>query len=258
MSRIVFARNLRKVIGKKGASSAALYSRPQFWISLAPLPLLCFALMAATATPRGIDRSLPETSARPVAPAMTAPSLSVAPPMPVAAKPVPEGVPTIPKLSPPASVQAKADASPETLSPQGQRAARYIAKNYLIAKEASQLIVVEAFRAGKAHRVDPLLLLAIIGIESRYNPLSESPAGALGLTQAIPKYHPEKIAAISRHQGHVLNIGDNIELGAKVFSEYLRKFDNNSVLALQQYNGSLNDSSRFYSSKVLALRAKMQ
>lgn len=237
MSRIVFASELRKVIGNKGAMPAPFYARPKFWV---PLVLLNCALVGSIAAPW---TSAPTAIAEPMrAPALAAP----------AAPDKAEIAAAAPKPKP------KAEPAREPLTPQGQRAAQYIAKNYHIAREAAQLIVQEAFKAGKAHRVDPLLLLAIIGIESRYNPLSESEAGALGLTQAMPESHPEKVAAIAKQQGHILNIGDNIELGAKVIGEYLRKFDNNSVLALQQYNGSLNDSSRFYSSKVLALRAKMQ
>lgn len=241
MSRIVFASELRKVIGNKGAMPAPFYAQPKFW---APLVLLNCALVGSIAAPWS---SAPATAAAPI----HAPTLkAMAAPAPAIAKAA--------IAAPPAAPKPKGEPAREPLTPQGQRAAQYIAKNYHIAREAAQLIVQEAFKAGKAHRVDPLLLLAIIGIESRYNPLSESEAGALGLTQAMPESHPEKVAAIAKQQGHILNIGDNIELGAKVIGEYLRKFDNNSVLALQQYNGSLNDSSRFYSSKVLALRAKMQ
>lgn len=244
MSRIVFASELRKVIGNKGAMPAPFYARPKFW---APLVLLNCALVGSIAAPWS---SSPVAIVAPT----HAPSLSaLAAPAPASANATIIAVPEAP-----AAPKPKAELAREPLTPQGQRAAQYIAKNYHIAREAAQLIVHEAFKAGKAHRVDPLLLLAIIGIESRYNPLSESEAGALGLTQAMPESHPEKVAAIAKQQGHILNIGDNIELGAKVIGEYLRKFDNNSVLALQQYNGSLNDSSRFYSSKVLALRAKMQ
>lgn len=57
--------------------------------------------------------------------------------------------------------------------------------------------------------------------------------------------------------GHILNIADNIELGARIFSEYLRKFDGNSTKALQQYNGSLGDPRQGYSKRVLSLRSKI-
>lgn len=137
------------------------------------------------------------------------------------------------------------------------RAADYIASSFRIAREASQYIAMEAFLAAREHSVDPLLLLSIIGVESGFNPISVSSVGAMGLTQALPRAHPEKMAFLARNQGHILTISDNIRVGARILSEYLRKFQGNTVKALQQYNGSLHDPEQTYSRKVLRLRARL-
>lgn len=156
------------------------------------------------------------------------------------------------------ALEAKLAVLAAPVDPRQARAASYIAKKYHIAHEAAEHIASEAFKAGKRHHVDPLIMLAVIGVESHYNPLAESSVGALGLTQALPEFHPDKVAQIERQEGHILNIADNIELGSRIFSEYSQRFKGDEMMALQQYNGSLDDPTRAYSRKVLELRAELK
>jgi soluble lytic murein transglycosylase-like protein len=234
MSRIVFASNLRKTVNVGRARKASFYARPHIWA-----PLLAFncALVFGFFIPGSVA---------PMAPPLASPP-------PVASIEL-EGAAVAAAMAQARSLEE----APARIDPKARKAARYIAKNFQIAHEAAELIAEEAFKMGKANRVDPLLLLAIIGVESRFNPIAGSSAGAKGMTQVMPKAHPEKIATLEKTHGHILNIGDNIDVGAKVMGEYLRKFDNNSVLALQQYNGSLDDENRAYSAKVLLLLAKLK
>lgn len=133
-----------------------------------------------------------------------------------------------------------------------ERLASYISKNYQIASQSAKHIVESAFIVSEKHKTDPILMLAIIAQESRFNPIAESSAGAIGLTQTMPSAHPEKIQALQQRSGNILNVADNIELGAKIFAEYLQRFKGNTTLALQQYNGNLADANKLYSKKVYA------
>lgn len=235
MSRIVFAHQLRKTIST-AETQRPFYANPRTWILLV---LLNAALAMAV-----LMSWKPDSLWAIIFPPAKAYAITNNP-----------SVAQAPGAAAPAKVQQHAPVA-IPLDPQAQKAAQYIAKTYHIAKEASEIIVREAFKAGKENSVDPMLMLAIIGVESHFNPISESEAGALGLTQTMPEAHPEKVATIQQDQGHILNIADNIQLGTKVIGEYMRKFGNNPVLALQQYNGSLNDKSRNYSNKVLELKVK--
>lgn len=164
----------------------------------------------------------------------------------------------------PAAVSARAKPAPAiaekndvpTLGAIEARASEYISKNYRIARDASDKIVFHTFSSSKKRNVDPLVMLSIMAVESAFNPISESFAGAKGLTQALPRAHPEKMASLGK--GHILNISDNIDLGARIFAEYLNKYDGNETTALQQYNGSLFDKSRAYSKKVLSVKARIK
>jgi len=48
---------------------------------------------------------------------------------------------------------------------------------------------------GQQVGLDPLLILAVMAIESRFNPIAESVMGAKGLMQVIPKLHRDKLEA---------------------------------------------------------------
>ncbi len=75
---------------------------------------------------------------------------------------------------------------------QHRRIANYLSKKYQVSSEATNLIVSAAYITGRDTGVDPTLILAVMAIESRFNPFAESGMGAQGLMQVIPKYHLDK------------------------------------------------------------------
>lgn len=133
--------------------------------------------------------------------------------------------------------------------------ARRIAEHYKISPVAARKIVDAAHDAGPRYNVDPLMLLSISAVESNFNPSARSSAGAVGLTQTLPRAHPEKLARIRATGRSPTDVSASLELGAEVYAEYRAKFRGDKIKALQQYNGSLRDSSRRYSNKVMAAHA---
>jgi soluble lytic murein transglycosylase-like protein len=131
----------------------------------------------------------------------------------------------------------------------------YIAKRYRVSDQAVGGYVSLAYQAGAQHSVDPLLILAVMAIESRYNPVAESSMGARGLMQVIPKYHLEKLLD---HGGEpaLLEPAVNITVGAQILREYQRRFRDTET-ALQMYGGALDDAATQYASKVLAEKARL-
>ena len=131
----------------------------------------------------------------------------------------------------------------------------YIAKRYRVSDQAVAGYVSLAYQAGAQHSVDPLLILAVMAIESRYNPVAESSMGARGLMQVIPKYHLEKLLD---HGGEpaLLEPAVNIVVGAQILREYQRRFRDTET-ALQMYAGALDDVTTQYASKVFAEKARL-
>jgi len=133
--------------------------------------------------------------------------------------------------------------------------AESIAKRYRIADAAASNFVTIAYRAADQHRVDALLILAVMAIESRYNPVAESVMGAKGLMQVIPKYHQEKLFEHGGDQS-LLEPEVNILVGAQILREYQRRFGDMET-ALQMYAGALDEPTSQYANKVLAEKARL-
>src|SRR5688572_17650221 len=131
----------------------------------------------------------------------------------------------------------------------------FIAKRYRVSEQAVASYVAHAYQAGSQHSVDPLLILAVMAVESRYNPVAESNMGAKGPMQVIPKWHQEKLID---HGGEhaVLEPAVNIEVGARILREYQRRVGD-LERSLQMYNGALDHPHSQYASKVFAEKARL-
>jgi soluble lytic murein transglycosylase-like protein len=138
-----------------------------------------------------------------------------------------------------------------------QRAiAEFLAKRYRVAQDAVAGFVATAYRVGGEWKVDPLLILAVMAVESRYNPVAESNLGAKGLMQVIPKFHAEKLVEHGG-EGALLDPDVNIQVGAQILREYLRRFGETET-ALQMYAGAFDEPNSTYAFKVLAERARLE
>jgi soluble lytic murein transglycosylase-like protein len=132
----------------------------------------------------------------------------------------------------------------------------YVSRRYRVASSATEQLVDAAYDAGQEVGLDPLLILAVMAIESRFNPIAESGMGAKGLMQVIPKHHQDKLGD---HGGEsaVLDPTTNIMLGARILKEYIRRTGSLEA-GLQFYNGSLADVSSQYAQKVMAEKERLQ
>lgn len=138
-----------------------------------------------------------------------------------------------------------------------QRVAQWLAKRYKIATSASKMFVGAAYESAEAVKIDPLLVLAVMAIESRFNPFAESAVGAQGLMQVMAKVHHDKF---SDHGGvaAALNPAANIQVGATILKDMIRR--SGSVEAgLKLYVGAGNlDTDGGYGDKVMAEYGRLQ
>ena len=139
--------------------------------------------------------------------------------------------------------------------PEIEAVASAVARKYRISHEATREFIGTAYREGKGIGVDPLLIIAVIAVESRFNPVAQSDGGAMGLMQVIPRYHPDKFNAARGKS--VLDPRTNIQLGTRVLKEYIRR-GGTDVAGLQLYNGASADASNVYANKVLGERQRLR
>lgn len=128
--------------------------------------------------------------------------------------------------------------------------ASYLARRYRVSAAATRDLVSGAFRAAEVTNLDPLLILAVMAVESSFNPIAESSYGAKGLMQVVPRYHLERLAF---HGGAetVLDPQTNIRVGAEILSDYIRRAGSLEA-GLQLYGGATADADAQYAQKVLA------
>ena len=137
-----------------------------------------------------------------------------------------------------------------------QALVEHLSRRFLIAAGATERMVAAAYRAALEVGLDPLLVLAVISIESRFNPIAESVMGAKGLMQIIPKYHLDKLRAAGGEEV-VFDPESNIQIGARILQEYVHRTGTLEA-GLQFYNGALRDNSAQYAQKVLAERSRLE
>jgi soluble lytic murein transglycosylase-like protein len=168
-----------------------------------------------------------------------------------------------PFVAEPVAVVAAAAPAPEEVrrpAPEERKVramSDYLAKRYFVSTEAIKRLVEMAFAVGHEVNLDPLLILAVMAVESRFNPIAESGAGAQGLMQVIPKYHADKVPD-SQTDASFLNPSVNVLVGAKVLKDYIGRSGGNLQTGLQMYNGAPWDSTAQYASKVIAEKDRLR
>ena len=127
----------------------------------------------------------------------------------------------------------------------------WLSRRYRVAGDAANMLVATAYSTAHEIKLDPLLILAVMAIESGLNPFAESPMGAQGLMQVMSKVHSDKFEEVGGAKA-ALNPVANIRVGAQILKDYVTR--TGSVEGgLKTYVGAaafVDDSG--YGNKVLA------
>ncbi|MDI1275796.1 lytic transglycosylase domain-containing protein [Polaromonas sp.] len=156
----------------------------------------------------------------------------------------------------PDAIERATAANPRDLPKQQAAVAFWLSRKYGVAPEPLSVLVAEAFEIGQKAKLDPTLILAIMAIESGFNPFAQSPVGAQGLMQVMTKIHHDKY----ENFGGKLAAFDpvtNLRVGVKVLQECIARAG--SVEAgLKFYVGAANlESDGGYAGKVMAEHARL-
>jgi soluble lytic murein transglycosylase-like protein len=155
----------------------------------------------------------------------------------------------------PASQSPAAAAIAAARDPRQRALADHLARRFRVAGDALDELVREAHAAGAASGLDPLLILAVIAVESRFNPIAESDYGAKGLMQVVPRFHLDKLAAHGGEEA-VLEPRVNIRVGAQILREYIRQAGSLEE-GLQLYAGAADDPGQSYAQKIATERRRL-
>ncbi|MGI4860854.1 MAG: transglycosylase SLT domain-containing protein [Janthinobacterium lividum] len=162
------------------------------------------------------------------------------------------------RLAVPATLvaDARGERSGATSNRDQSRAASYIARRYRVAQEPIDTLVHAAFQTGRDVGLDPLLLLAVMAVESGFNPYAESGVGARGLMQVMPTIHSDKFQYYGGPKA-ALEPVPNLRVGALILKDYIGQ--SGSVAGgLRHYVGATTPGDGGYGAKVLAERARLR
>ncbi len=143
----------------------------------------------------------------------------------------------------------------ELLKIKQKMVSKWLSKKYRVAETAVEKIVEISHKAGKKYELDPNLILAIIAIESSFNPFAESGAGAQGLMQIMPKFHQDKLNQFEE-KNPALSYEINIMVGAQILKEYIVAHSSLNIALLRYVGVGVNGKSS-YPNKVLKLRSRI-
>lgn len=146
--------------------------------------------------------------------------------------------------------------NPRDLPREQASVALWIAKKYRVAPEPVAALVAEAYEVGGTNKLDPTLILAVMAIESSFNPFAQSPVGAQGLMQVMTEIHADKYQHFGGHYA-AFDPKTNLRVGVKVLQECIARAGSIEA-GLKWYVGAANlATDGGYADKVLQEHARL-
>ncbi|UDF34196.1 UNVERIFIED_ORG: lytic transglycosylase domain-containing protein [Shinella sp. XGS7] len=164
---------------------------------------------------------------------------------------------TLMGLSEPEALTRATAADPKELTRQQAAVAMWLSRRYKVAPEPVSRLVQEAWTVGQRARVEPTLILAIMAIESGFNPFAQSAVGAQGLMQVMTRVHDDKYEAFGGNLAAFDPI-TNLRVGVQVLKECIQRAGSLEE-GLRYYVGAANlPDDAGYAGRVLAEHEQMK
>ena len=156
-----------------------------------------------------------------------------------------------PDLGEPDAISRATASDPRDLSRAQASVAMWLSRRYHVAPEPVSRLVQEAWTVGALVNLDPTLILAVMAVESSFNPFAESPVGAQGLMQVMTKIHDDKYVAFGGSHA-AFDPVTNLRVGVQVLKECIAR-GGSLEAGLRAYVGAANSGEDGgYAVKVLA------
>jgi len=165
-------------------------------------------------------------------------------------------VPAEPEAVPAAASADPAPAPAVAPDPRQKHVVQYLSRRYRVAEEATRMLVATAFDIGAQTKLDPLLILSVVAIESSLNPFAESSMGAQGLMQVMTRVHANRF---EEHGGHLAALDPvaNMKVGSAILGDLISR-GGSVERGLQLYVGAGNlPDDGGYGAKVLGERTRL-
>lgn len=146
---------------------------------------------------------------------------------------------------------------PRELSRQQALVAHWLARRYKVAPEPIARLVKEAWVVGERAKLDPMLILGIMAVESSFNPFAQSQVGAQGLMQVMTHIHDDKYEHFGGQRA-AFDPVTNLRVGVQVLRECIARAGSVEQ-GLKHYVGAANlPDDAGYASKVMGEAQNMR
>ncbi|MBU3740395.1 MAG: lytic transglycosylase domain-containing protein [Rhodoferax sp.] len=160
---------------------------------------------------------------------------------------------TEPDLS---GIERATASDPRNLPRQQAAVAFWLSNKYRVAPEPVSALVAEAYETGLRIQLDPTLILAVMAVESGFNPFAQSSMGAQGLMQVMTRVHSDKYELFGGKLA-AFDPVSNLRVGARVLQECIQR-GGSIESGLKHYVGAaLVDDDGGYAAKVLAEHTRL-
>ncbi|WP_088278777.1 lytic transglycosylase domain-containing protein [Ideonella sp. A 288] len=161
------------------------------------------------------------------------------------------------EMAEPSAIERATAVDPRELPRQQAAVAQWLARRYKVAPEPLSRLVQEAWSVGHRMGVDPTLVLAVMAIESSFNPFAQSPVGAQGLMQVMTRIHDDKYQAFGGARA-AFDPVTNLRVGVQVLKECIARAGGLEA-GLRYYVGAaIHGQDGGYVVKVLAEQTHLQ
>jgi soluble lytic murein transglycosylase-like protein len=162
-----------------------------------------------------------------------------------------------PDLGEPDAILRATASDPRDLSRAQASVALWLSRRYHVAPEPVSRLVQEAWTVGALVNLDPTLILAVMAVESSFNPFAQSPVGAQGLMQVMTKLHDDKYEAFGGSHA-AFDPVTNLRVGVQVLKECIARTGSLEA-GLRSYVGAANSGEDGgYAAKVLAQQSTLR
>lgn len=134
---------------------------------------------------------------------------------------------------------------PQTLTEPQWGVTRWLSRKYRVSPEPLAAMVAEAWTLGERSQLPPSLILAIMAVQSRFNPFASAMVGQVGLMQIELQAHTETLAQF----GGTLSAFDpltNVRVGVRHLQGLIQQADSlEEALALYGLSTGFSDEGQF-------------
>jgi soluble lytic murein transglycosylase-like protein len=131
----------------------------------------------------------------------------------------------------------------EALLPEQARVTHWLSRKYRVSPQPLSALVAEAWQLGQLSQIQPTLILAVMAVESGFNPFARGSQGAMGLMQIEPSAHED---TLSQFGGKLAAFDPltNLRIGARLLQSSIQQAGSveDGLRQYAQASGQPNDS----------------